>query len=121
MKRKAVNRKALSGKQITKRFVKFLSVVRSPTLFKSTVKAAPDQVIKTLCNAALTARKSNLQFGKGRLAKIKRNRTSIYKLTDPKIPLKKKRTILVQGGGFAWLPLILSTVLGTVGSALFNK
>lgn len=118
---KVGKKKALTGKQITKRFVKFLTVVKNPALFKNTVKSAPDQVIKTICNAALTARKSNLQFGKGSLSKIKRNRTSIYSLTDPKVPLSKKRQIIVQRGGFAWLPLILSTVLGTVGSALFNK
>ncbi len=104
-----------------KRFVKFLAVCRDPKAVSSTIKAAPDKAIKLICNAALNAQRGNIKFGGSQLAILKKNKRAIFQLVNPKKSIKYKRKILSQRGGFSWIPVILSTVLGTLGSALFGN
>lgn len=113
--------KKLNGKQITKRLVKLLAVLKTPALYQQVIKHAPDATIKTICNAALTAQKGNVQIGSGNKKILARHRNKIYKLTNPHVSIKAKRRLLQQRGGLAWLPLILSTVLSAVGSSLFDR
>lgn len=111
----------LNGKEITKRIVKLLAVINSPAMYQQVIKHSPDSVIKTICNAALTAQKGNIQLGGGKRRLFSQQRKKIYKLTNPRVSINAKRQVLLQRGGFAWLPLLLSTVLGAVGSGLFER
>ena len=68
-------------------------------------------------------------FKRGKLSRkqkqvLAHHRKTIEQLLAKAIPVERKRKILVQrGGGIAALilPVILSTVLGALGSKLFKK
>lgn len=107
----------------TKRFIKFLTICPDKKTFDQAVKSAPDAVIKAICNAALNATRGDIHFGPKQKQYLAKYRGPIYALADSKSKsLKAKRKVLSQkGGAFSFLPLILSTVLPLIGSALLGK
>ncbi len=105
----------------TKRTIKYLALCRNPRTCKAVLGDSSDGVIKCICNAALNAYKGDVRLSGAQKHTLARHRRTIGQLIDRGVSIKKKRRVLVQKGGLAFLPLLLTTVLGSVGSALFEK
>jgi len=112
-----------SDKKSIKRFIKFLSVCQNPRISKEVIKGSPDIIIKRICDAALNAHSGEVAIPKRSKQKFHAKRKLIEKLIDNKIPISAKRRYISnqRGGALSFLPLLLSTVIGSLGSTLFNK
>ena len=112
-----------SGKRLkpVKQHIKFLSVCRDPTTRKTVVQKAPDSVIKAICNASYNVGNGDIPLTPTQKKKFKSQIQLLTKLNSRDVTVPAKRKILVQKGGIAILPILLSTVLGSLGSLLFNK
>ena len=104
-----------------KRTIKFLATCQNPNITKAILRESPDAVVKCICNAVLNAYKGDVQLSANEKKILSKSRQAINKLIDPHRPIKAKRKVLNQKGGFAFLPVLLSTVLGTLGSELFSS
>ena len=112
-----------SGKRLkpVKQYIKFLSVCRDPVTRKPFVQKAPDSVIKAICNASYNVAHGDVHLTPTQKKKFKSQFQLLSKLNSREVTVPAKRKILVQKGGIAILPILLSTVLGSLGSLLFNK
>jgi len=105
-------------KKSTKRTIKYLATRPSNTIIKTIIKESPDSVIKAICNAALNAERGDIHLSRNQKIIFKRFKKQISQLTSPFIPIANKRRVIQVGGGFfAAIPLLLSTVLSSIGSA----
>ena len=107
-----------------KHTIKFLSFCQDKRIHKDILERAPPNVIKRICDAALNARQGQVKLSKKQKDVLAHHRKTIEQLLQKAIPVERKRKILVQrGGGVAALiiPIILSSVLGALGSKLFKK
>ena len=107
-----------------KNTIKFLSFCQDPHIHKEILSRAPANVIKGICNSTLNCGCGDIKLSGRQKRVLRPHRKFISGLINKEIPLEHKRKILVQhGGGIAAiiLPIILSSVLGTLGSALFKK
>ena len=91
-------------------------------------KAAPDEVIKSITNAALNLKHGPVHISRQRKKLFRRYNKTIENLIDARKPLSVKRRLLVrraQKGGF--LPLlpiiapILASALGALGAEFIPK
>ena len=106
-----------------KNTIKFLSFCQDPQIHKDILSRAPANVIKGICNATLNCGCGDIKLSGRQKRVLRRHRKFISGLINKEIPLEHKRKILVQHGGgiaAAIIPLILSTVLSTLGSTLFK-
>lgn len=104
-----------------KRFVKFLAVCKNPKILRIALERAPDKVIKVIANAALNALQGEIPLSEVLKKKFRAKRKLFNILTTRKTSLKnKRRAILQKGGAIGLIPLILTAVLSTVGSALIR-
>ena len=107
---------------VNKRFIKLIATCPNNNIRRALVKLAPEGTIKGICNAALNvARNPNIKLFPATRTKLARHRNQFNKLLSKKGSIHQKRHTILQKGGF--LPIlapILSTILGAVGSALFN-
>lgn len=103
----------------TKRTIKFLAICKDKQLLNSVLRRAPDSVIKKLCDIALNALKGDVQLSASQRKLFRKNRRKITKVVDRSVPLDKKRVIL-QDGGFAWIPAIIGAVVSALGSTIFG-
>jgi len=85
---------------------------------KNLIKQATPEQIACICEATLNVVNKNVPISDAKIRKLKPYQRVIKKISFEKIPLEKKRKILVQKGGF--LPVILSTVLGILANKLFG-
>ena len=107
-----------------KNTIKFLSFCQDKQIHKDILSRAPPNVIKRICDAALNAREGQVVLSKKQKLVLARYRNTIEKLLKKSLPVERKRKVLVQqGGGIAAviIPVILSSVLGALGSKLFKK
>lgn len=104
-----------------RRFIKFLSVIKKPELAKQVLSSAPEGVTKVIANAALNAAQGPVKLTPVQKRKFKAHSALFSTLLDRKKSVKAKNKYLIQSGGFSFIPLLLSTVLGSLGSALFNR
>ncbi len=104
-----------------KHTIKYLAHCKNPSVCKAVLKDSPDNVIKCVCNAALNACRGDIKLTKKQKRILSQNKVSLSRLVDPHRSIKQKRKIINQKGGIGFIPLLLSTVLGTIGSALFNR
>ena len=112
----------VKSKTTAKRFFKFLAVCKDPTLFKLLLNKAPDVVIKLICNAALNASRGSVHLTSAQKKLFSKHKKIFSSLISRQISLKSKRKILNQrGGAFPLIPILLTTVLSSLGSLLFNK
>lgn len=104
-----------------KRYVKFLAVCKDPQLLRSALVRAPDSVIKVISNAALNALKGDIPLTDDLKKKFRAKKTLFNILSTKKTSLRQKRSAILQkGGALGLIPLILTAVLSTVGSALIR-
>jgi len=79
--------------------------------------ASPEQ-IACLCEATLNVVNKNVPITAAKVRKLKPFKNVIKKISFEKLPIEKKKKILVQKGGF--LPIIVSTVLGLLANQLLG-
>jgi hypothetical protein len=106
-----------------KRTIKYLAVCKNPSAFREVIRFAPDSVIKSICNASLNALKGEVVLSEAQRKQLSKYRKSVIYLTS-KVPLPAKRNLLLsreQRGGFAFVPLLLSAVIGSLGSAFLSS
>ena len=102
------------------RFIKLLEVSKSPEVIRSLILAAPDNVIKEICNIALNCYKCDFTLSPKQKKILKKFRRPIIKLTNRDIPLTHKRKIIVQEGGAIWIPLLAGALLTTFGGKILD-
>lgn len=88
-----------------------------PCLRKAILHSADDEFIRSLLECILNVMNGNVPISKAYRRKLIPFKKSIRRLINRKEPLKNKRKILVQKGGF--LGVLLSSLLsGLVGNLL---
>ena len=113
--------RATKPKKPIKQYIKFLSVCTDPTTRKTVVHRAPENVIKAICNASYNVAHGDVRLTPTQKKKFKSQLRLLSNLNSREVTLPAKRKLLVQKGGIAILPILLSTVLGSLGSLLFSK
>ena len=113
--------KTKGKKTLIKRYIKLLAVNPDPVQNLGLIRNAPDEVIKTICNAAYNLSHGSIHLTPKQKSLFRKYKAPITKLVLPEPTIKQKRQALLQHGGGFFLPLLLSTVLGTLGSALFQQ
>ena len=115
-------RKSVLTRNATKRYVKLLSVCKDQKLYKALLQSAPDSVIKTICNASLNAYKGEVHLTPSQKKLFGKHKKLFEKLSTRQVSIKAKRKLLNQkGNGLPLIPIILSTVLSSLGSLIFDK
>ena len=109
------------GHKDRKRTIKYLAVSKDPKIITGIIKRAPKVVIKTICNAAENVIRGNLHLTPEQKRVFKKHKKVILELRTRKIPIDKKRDLIIQDGGAFWIPLLVSAALSTLGSLLFKK
>lgn len=111
-----------NAQSICKRYTKFLSVCQDPQVCSQVIKTAPESVIRRICDAALNAAEGEIPLS-NKQKRLFKNHVKTFKiLTSKTHPIKDKRHHLAnqKGGAISILPILLSSVLGTIGSLLFK-
>jgi hypothetical protein len=104
-----------------KRTVKYLSVCKSPRAYSAAVHAAPDGVIQAIANAAYNIERGPIYLSPSQKALFRTHRQAIATLTSPRTSVKRKRKVAEsQKGGFPFLPILIGSALGALGSRLFG-
>ncbi len=115
--------KSNSGKRVkpVKQYIKFLSIYRDPITRKTVVQKAPESVIKAICNASYNVTHGDVKLTPTQKKKFKSQIQLLSKLNNRDLAIPAKRKVLVQKGGIAILPILLSAILPALGSLLFSK
>lgn len=103
-----------------KRTIKYLAVCSDKKAASAVLESAPDSVVKLLSDISLNALKNpSVRVSKERRRLFRKHRSAIAKIVDPSVSIAAKRKTLQQGG-FPWIPAIIGTVLGALGTSLFG-
>lgn len=117
--KKIVVDKNTKKRALIKRYIKLIACNPDPVLNLSLLRAAPDEVIKTICNAAYNLTNSHsVQLTPGQKKYFRKYKDQITRLVQPGTSIRTKRQQLIQRGGGFFVPLLLSTVLPIVTSLL---
>lgn len=109
-------------RKVIKRYIKLLATNPDPILTHSLLRAAPDEVIKTICNAAYNLTNSGgVQLSSNQKRFFRKYKEPITKLVQREPSIKQKRKVLEQSGGGFFIPLLLSAVLPIVTSLLTKQ
>ena len=85
----------------------------NPSLRKAVVEKSKDDLIRCLCDVSFNILKGTALISRQHKKRLTKHKSSLRKLIDRKLPLKKKRKI-IQSGGFlsaligAAIPLLSS-------------
>ena len=94
---------------------------KNPRVRSASLNGAPEKLGKTICNAVLNVEQGDIALNKRQKQAFKKPRKAISKLTSRSYSLGQKRKFLKQkGGAFPIIPILLSTALTALGSALFG-
>jgi hypothetical protein len=108
-------------KIVVKRTVKYLSVCDSPRAYTDVLRGASDDVIKSICNAALNVEQGDVHLTPAQRNLFSKYRKPIARLTSPSGNLRSKRALVTsQKGGFPFIPILIGTALGALGGKLFG-
>jgi hypothetical protein len=88
---------------------------------KHLIKSASNEEIEALCECAFNILRKNVPLTEKQLSDLRKpkSRKLVYQLADKQIPIKRKRKIANQTGGFAFLPIIapiLASIIGAIAS-----
>lgn len=104
-----------------KRTIKYLEVCGDKKAASAVLCHAPDSVVKLLGDISLNALKNPaVRVSKARKRLFRKHRAAIAKVVDSGVSVETKRKTLQQGG-FAWIPAIIATVLGALGTSIFGS
>ena len=107
---------------VVKRTVKYLAVCSCTNAIDAVLRAAPDQVIEAVCDAAYNVQRCRaVTLPESYKNMFRDHRPTIAMLASPTTSLEEKREAIErQTGGFAFLPILISAALGALGSRLFG-
>lgn len=109
------------GGDVDRNTLGYLGVCQNQKALNTVLKAAPDTVIKTICNAALNVQRgSGFVLSKKQKQLFRKHSVQIDKLVAPQASLKSKRKVLSQQGGAFWIPALIGAAATALGSALFG-
>ena len=91
-------------------------VKASPPMAKAIIKNGDKDLINTICECGHNVLKGNVRLTKPQIARLRRHKHTLRKLTKHRQSLKQKKTLLQTGGGF--LSALLGPVIGILGSVL---
>ena len=98
-----------------------LAECKYPRVRSAILNGAPDKLFKTICNAVLNVERGDIALTKKEKQAFRKHRKAISKLTSRSYSLGQKRKFLKQKGvAFLIIPILLSTALTALGSALFG-
>uniref|UniRef100_A0ABD2VRG2 Reverse transcriptase domain-containing protein n=1 Tax=Trichogramma kaykai TaxID=54128 RepID=A0ABD2VRG2_9HYME len=83
------------------------------------LKKASPSLVKALCECALNVLVGNVELSKGHKARLRKHAPVLHKLSQPGIRLTRRKTILLQHGGF--LPALLGPLIGTVLASVLTR
>ena len=88
-----------------------------PKEVKSFIKAADKSFICTLCECCLNVLRGNIPLTPKQKQKLKRHKTGLRQLANKKIPIHRKKALLLKGGSLlgALIPTVISLVGGLFG------
>ena len=104
-----------------KSYIQLLADNPDPKLTQLLLKTAPDDVIKTICNAAYNLTNGSVPLSKSRKTFFRKYKLPITILVQPNRDIRQKKRVLVQKGGGYFVPLLLSTVLPLITSLLQRR
>lgn len=110
-----------SNSSLCRRYVELLKDCKDPKVCRGLLKAAPDGVIKTISDATLNCYRGDIELTPKQKKLLKKYKAQISKVISNKVSINSKRHSISQKGGFAWIPLIISTALATFGNAIFGN
>lgn len=90
-------------------YLKVLSVA-TPKQRQAIIDGASKDLIYAICECALNCLKGNVNLTSSQKQKLSRHKNTLRSLANKKYPLKKKRSVLKQKGGF--LGVLLKPILG---------
>jgi hypothetical protein len=102
-----------------KRTVKYLATCTNPRAVRECLRAAPDSVVKCICNAAYNVERGDVVLTPKQKALFGKHRKIIAKLTSHTGSLQAKRKVLQsQKGGFI-IPALIGAAISALGNLLF--
>ena len=111
----------MAKSKIVKTAYKLLAECKDLRVRSDILNGAPDKLVKTICNAVLNVERGDIALNKREKQAFKKHRKAISKVTSRRYSLGKKTMFLKQKGGeFPIIPILLSTALTALGSALFG-
>ena len=112
-----------NGKQLTSNdnFLRFLHDANLRQR-KQLLRTASNNQLQSLCECAFNILRRNVPLNPSQLHKLQQPRTRklVYQLASRKVPIAKKRKLLVQSGGLPILP-ILAPIIASVLSTLISR
>ena len=116
------SRSDAQGYNRIKRTVKYLAHcdATKPSLYQQVVKASPEWVIKTICNAALNvAKNGDIALSPQHCKLFGQHRKQISSLVNKGISLAQKRKYLESRPAAKLVPAVLRAALRPLGGLLF--
>ena len=111
----------MAKSNVVKRANKLLAECKDPRVLSAILQRAPEKLVKTICNAVLNVEQGDISLNKRQKQAFKKHRKAISKLSNRRFSLGQNRKFLTQNGGaFPIIPILLSTALTALGSALFG-
>jgi len=80
------------------------------------LSSVDDDIIKLLSEMSFNFLRGNLATSPNQLHRLRKHKQTLRMMANKKVPLYKKRSTLIQRGGF--LPLLLPVVANAVGGIL---
>lgn len=87
---------------------------------KAIIKSSSSDLVTCLCEIVDNILSGTVSLAKQRRAKLKQYTKILRTLANRKVPISKKKRLLVQKGGGAFLPALLVPILAIAGSLLAN-
>jgi hypothetical protein len=111
-----------SAASVGKHTIKYLETCTDPHAYTAMARAAPDDTIRAICNAALNVERGDIHLAPDQKVLFHTHRGEIATLTSPRVSLARKRKVIQnQKGGFFFIPALIGAALGTVGSKLIGS
>ena len=111
----------MAKSKVVKRAFKLLAECKDPRVLSAILNGAPDKLVKSNWTALLNVERGDIALNKRKMQAFQNHRKTISKLTSRSYSLGQKRKFLKQkGGAFPIIPILQSTALTALGSALFG-
>lgn len=108
-----------NGNKVHKSLLKVLHSAK-PTLRKAILDTADRALVYSICEICHNTLNGNAPLTRPQVQKLKKHRRVLERLSAKGESWQKKKSVLKQTGG-AFLPLLLSILAPTIGSALFGS
>ena len=90
-----------------------------PKLRKAIISKCNKELVNCISECVLNVLNGYIQLPGGVTRKLQKHKAALRKVSDRRVPLSKKKKLIVQRGGF--LQPLLSAVLPTLASLIFRK